>query len=55
MKRELHLFPITSVITCVWHLWPNRVIGPYLHVFFPLLRLLPRAKEWCSMQEWSGR
>ena len=44
MRRKFHLFAILSAITCVWTLGPDRVVGPYLHVSFSFLQLLPCAK-----------
>ena len=55
MRRELHLFDILSVLTCVWPLGTDRSVWPYLHVLILLLQLAPRANEWCTVHGWSGR
>ena len=53
MRRELHIFDILSVLTCVWPLGPYRVVWPYLHILLLFLQLAPRANEWCSVHRLS--
>ena len=53
MRRELYLFAVLSVLTCVWPLGPDGDVGPYLHALFTFLILVPRANNWGSVHGWS--
>ena len=54
MGRELHIFYILYILTCVWTLGPARFIWNYLHVLLLLLQLEPCDNYWCSVHWWSG-
>ena len=55
MRRELHLFAIISVFTCVWTLGADRVVWTYLHVLIMLLRLYPHDNDWRPIHRWYVR